>query len=816
MSQFLHLLHGWINVCNEICLFGSNSNVEVDVHELVVHVRLGISISFDDSFIASAETKGLDWETHDVHEGKALPSWASPLPIFLCSEFQRISQRIFWLVCSDHASAVSALARCFQRSLLLGFCGISALSLIQSWCVVGEKEHGKETCMFLQHFFFVISMWSWLVLNDGLLGSLLEVIVLACDLEHSLQCMVFDVMPIVLPVSIDWCDLFRQCVHVQAGFDRSSMDRLGCGFSITLWIPANFLSLPNLGDEFFFETLFCSLRFANNHMLCQRIVFGEQEYSRTLWRWRAYDLDLGLDMTLRPANLLRWNFNFFVPRKPHISDVDVGCAEHGNAHRMIHICIRSSWHCWTQEEEDLVLRSLFLWGSLRAAGEHILRNSSFLFSIGKFSSLCHDLRVWLLCECIHLNFVEVHWKSLPRRYSKRDKPKQSAPVSRRLPHFALNQIRTVEAAPTYVEVVEALCRMDDLKHWTIRLPARRGTWRSSIFEPLKKRRHICRERQFTSSAMGRLSTGFLGRVTSSLSKVKAALAQGPMRKFSCLCRLVVRTSSTCLCWKRILYPSCWRCPSFFTFFHGWINVCNEISPFECGSRRSCPSWHLHHDGSFIVSAETKGLDWKTHELPKCSWGESLAILGFTTANFPLFRIPKNFSKDFLVCVFRSRKCGFSIGVLFPTIIVVRIFWNFHVEFNWKLVCRWWEGTWQGNMRVSSTFLFRNGEVGSFWKMVLGSLLQVIVLAGDLEHSWQCMVFDMMPIALQVSIDWLMRFGESHVLVIALVRPCSGGVWPKFNGSVGMWFFRSLCGCQPVFCLSQILVMSSFLKLYFVH
>ena len=70
-------------------------------------------------------------------------------------------------------------------------------------------------------------------------------------------------------------------VHVQVGFDRSSMDRLGCGFSITLWMPASFLSLPNLGDEFFFEALFCSLRFANIHMLCQRIVFGEQEYSRT-------------------------------------------------------------------------------------------------------------------------------------------------------------------------------------------------------------------------------------------------------------------------------------------------------------------------------------------------------------------------------------------------------------------------------------------------------------------------------------------------------------------------------------------------------
>ena len=69
-------------------------------------------------------------------------------------------------------------------------------------------------------------------------------------------------------------------------------------------------------------------------------------------------------------------------------------------------------------------------------------------------------------------------------------------------------------------------------------------------------------------------------------------------------------------------------------------------------------------------------------------GKSLAILGFTTANFPLFRIPKNFSEDFLACVFRSRKCGFSIGALFPTIIVVRIFGNFRVEFNSKLVCCW--------------------------------------------------------------------------------------------------------------------------------
>ena len=48
--------------------------------------------------------------------------------------------------------------------------------------------------MFRQHFCFVITMWSWFVLND--VGSPLEVIVLAGDLEYSWQCMVFDVMPI--------------------------------------------------------------------------------------------------------------------------------------------------------------------------------------------------------------------------------------------------------------------------------------------------------------------------------------------------------------------------------------------------------------------------------------------------------------------------------------------------------------------------------------------------------------------------------------------------------------------------------------------
>ena len=40
--------------------------------------------------------------------------------------------------------------------------------------------------------------------------------------------------------------------------------------------------------------------------------------------------------------------------------------------------------------------------------------------------------------------------------------------------------------------------------------------------------------------------------TSSLSKVKATLAHARVRKFCCFCLSVVRISSTCLCWKRIL------------------------------------------------------------------------------------------------------------------------------------------------------------------------------------------------------------------------------------------------------------------------
>ena len=198
---------------------------------------------------------------------------------------------------------------------------------------------------------------------------------------------------------------------------------------------------------------------------------------------------------------------------------------------------------------------------------------------------------------------------------------------------------------------------------------------------------------------------------------------------------------------------------FLHILHGWINVQWDL-PFGSNSNVEVDVHELVmsvlKSASVLMtrlSFQRKQRGWIEKHTNCRNVHEGNCHLGFTIANFSLFRCPKNFSEDFLVCVFRSRKCGFSIGVMFPTIIVVRIFWNFHVEFNWKLVCRWWEGTWQGNMRVLSTFLFPNGEVGSFWMMVLGSLLEVIVLAGDLEHSWQCTVFDVMPIALQVSIDW---------------------------------------------------------------
>ena len=49
-------------------------------------------------------------------------------------------------MCSDNASAVSVLASCFQRSLLLGFSGISTLSSIESVSLVRRNMARKHAC----------------------------------------------------------------------------------------------------------------------------------------------------------------------------------------------------------------------------------------------------------------------------------------------------------------------------------------------------------------------------------------------------------------------------------------------------------------------------------------------------------------------------------------------------------------------------------------------------------------------------------------------------------------------------------------------
>ena len=339
MSQFLHLLHWWINVCNEICLFGSNSNVEVDVHELVVHVRLGISISFDDSFIASAETKGLDWKTHELPKC----SWGESLAIL---GFTTANFPLF----RNPKNFPEDFLVCVFRSRKCGF-SIGALFptiiVVRIFWNFRVEFNSKLVCCWWEGtwqgnmhvsstFFFVISMWSWLVLNDGFgfafgsycigrwSGTFVAMHGLWCDANCA--------------ASLNWLMWF---VESHGHFVGASMFRRGLTevqwfgwdvvFSITLWMPASFLS-PKSRWWVLFETLFCSLRFANNHMLCQRIVFGEQEYS---WRWRAYDLDLGLDMTLQPANLLRWEFQFLRPAR--------------TTHLRCRCRTRTTWKCTNDE-----------------------------------------------------------------------------------------------------------------------------------------------------------------------------------------------------------------------------------------------------------------------------------------------------------------------------------------------------------------------------------------------------------------------------------------------------------------------------------
>ena len=79
----------------------------------------------------------------NVHEGNChLGFTTANFPLF------RIPKNfsIFWFVCSDHALAVSALAFCFQQSLLLGFSGISTLSSIESVSLVKRNMARKHAC----------------------------------------------------------------------------------------------------------------------------------------------------------------------------------------------------------------------------------------------------------------------------------------------------------------------------------------------------------------------------------------------------------------------------------------------------------------------------------------------------------------------------------------------------------------------------------------------------------------------------------------------------------------------------------------------
>ena len=123
---------------------------------------------------------------------------------------------------------------------------------------------------------------------------------------------------------------------------------------------------------------------------------------------------------------------------------------------------------------------------------------------------------------------------------------------------------------------------------------------------------------------------------------------------------------------------------FLHTLHGWINVQWDL-PFSLWKSTFMSVLTSASVSMIRSSLQRKQRGWIGKHTNCRNVHEVNCHLGFTTANFPLFSNPKNFSEDFLVCVFRSRRCGFSIGVLFPTIIVVRIFWNFHVEFNWKCV-----------------------------------------------------------------------------------------------------------------------------------
>ena len=214
------------------------------------------------------------------------------------------------------------------------------------------------------------------------------------------------------------------------------------------------------------------------------------------------------------------------------------------------------------------------------------------------------------------------------------------------------------------------------------------------------------------------------------------------------------------------------------------------------------SWHLHQF-RWLVHRFSGNKDWigKHTNCRNVHEGKALYIWASPLPIFPCSDVQRISQRIFWFCVFRSRTCGFSIGVLFPTIIVVRIFWNFRVKFNSKLVCRWWEGTWQGNMRVSSTFLFRDIDVklirSEWWFWVRDwKLLYWQVIWNIRGNAWS-----LIWCQLCASLNWLMRFVESHVLVIALVLQA------EFDRSsmdrMGCGFFDHFVDASQFFCLSQI-------------
>ena len=196
-------------------------------------------------------------------------------------------------------------------------------------------------------------------------------------------------------------------------------------FSITLWMPASFLFLPNLGDEFFFETLFCSLRFANNHMLCQRIVFGEQEYSCTLWRWRAYDFGSWVGHDFSTPDFATLGISISSSRENHISHTKMSDAQNMEVHKR--------WTTSASEVQGIVgfkKRKIWsfavcvLWGSLRAVGEHILRIFS---SYSQSVNFRHYVMIWEFDFCSNA-FILIFWGSLEKFTTSVFKERQTETV----------------------------------------------------------------------------------------------------------------------------------------------------------------------------------------------------------------------------------------------------------------------------------------------------------------------------------------------------------------------------------------------------